>query len=140
MQHNEVYINLPVADVARSREFFTALGYTIEERVSDERSVAIVLGRGLNVMLLRQDFFDTFLRGRAARPGDHEVLLVLDVDSPEAVDAHVEAALAAGGTEVSSERHGDWMYWRSFADPDGHIWESIWMDVNAARAAGEFGG
>ena len=140
MQHTSIYLNLPIDDVDRSRAFFTALGYPIEEAMSDEKCLAVVLGPSHVAMLLRRDFFETFLNGRTARTDGHEALICVDLDSAEAVDAHVDAALAAGGTEVYSERHGDWMYNRSFADPDGHIWEAMWMDMAAAQAAGQFGG
>lgn len=140
MQHTEFFVNLPVADLARSRAFYTALGYSIEESVSDDKALAVVLGPSLTAMLLRQDFFDTFHRGRSARTGDHEAVLCVSVESAEDVDALVDAAVAAGGTEVASERHGEWMYWRSYTDPDGHIWEPMWMDFAAAQQAGEFGG
>lgn len=90
-------------------------------------------------MLLQRDFFASFHHAETSVPGQHEVLVCLSVDSRDEVDRLAEAALAAGGAEVREEQGGDFMHGRSFTDPDGHIWELMWMDVEAARSAGAFG-
>jgi predicted lactoylglutathione lyase len=55
------------------------------------------------------------------------------------VDQITEAALAQGSSEPSPKDEYDFMYGRSFEDPDGHMWGPMWMDVAAlgGRAPGE---
>lgn len=133
--HKMIFVNLPVEDVERSRKFFTALGYTINEDFSDEKAISVVLGENMFAMLLRKDFFATFHGNPVSLGGGStEVLVALDAESREAIDAQVARALAAGATEVHTEDHGT-MYGRSFADLDGHIWELTWMDLQAHLAA-----
>ncbi|MGJ3509001.1 VOC family protein [Enemella sp. A6] len=138
--HQMVFINLPVSDLNRSREFFTALGYTFDEKVcQDGTSLGVILGPNMYAMLLDRKFFDSFHDARTAEPGRHEVITCLTAESREQVDTHVEKALAAGATAVRAEEQGDWMFYRSFADPDGHLWEIMWMDDAKATAAGALG-
>lgn len=138
--HQMIFVNLPVADTNRSRTFFTALGYAFnEEMCQDGTALALELGPNLFAMLLQRDFFNQFHKAQLAQPGHHEVLTCLSADSREAVDDLVDRAVAAGGAQVRAEEGGDFMYGRSYADPDGHIWEIMWMDVEKARAAGTFG-
>lgn len=140
MQHQMIFVNLPVEDTARSREFFSALGYSFDERMCQEgTALALEIGPNHYAMLLQREFFATFHRARTADPDQHEVLLCVSADSREQVDAVVDAAIAAGGTDVRSENEQDFMYGRSYADLDGHIWEVMWMDVAAATDAGMFG-
>jgi len=138
-RHQMVFVNMPVEDVERSRAFFTALGYGFDEEMCNGEALALELGPDHYAMLLRRDFFAGFHRAETAPAGQHEVLTCLSAQSREQVDAVVDAALAAGGTAVRTEEYGDFMYGRSYADLDGHIWEIMWMDVDQARAAGTFG-
>lgn len=132
--HKMIFVNLPIADVQRSRDFFTAVGYTINEQFSDENAVAVELGENIAAMLLKTDFFGTFHESTTAAPGVKETLIALSAESREEVDEVVNRAVAAGGKEGRSEDHG-FMYGRAFDDPDGHGWEIMWMDP--AAAAGE---
>lgn len=138
-RHQMVFINLPVADVQRSREFFTAMGYGFNEEMCDERGLALELGPDHYAMLLRTDFFGQFHNAEVAKPGQVEVLTCLSADSREEVDELIDRAVGAGGTEIRREAGGDFMYDGSYTDLDGHIWEIMWMDVDKARAAGTFG-
>lgn len=138
-QHHMVFVNLPVADTGRSREFFTALGYGFDEQMCQEgTALGLELGPNHYAMLLRQEFFDGFHTGSTVGEGHHEVLVCLTADSREAVDELVDAAVAAGGREVRRQDEG-FMYGRSYADLDGHVWEIMWMDVAAATDTGAFG-
>lgn len=137
--HEMIFVNLPVADIARSREFFAALGYRFDEKMCNGEALAVELGPQHYAMLLRHDFFAQFHGGRAADPDQHEVLTCVSADSRTDVDDLVDRAVAAGGLDVRTEQGSDFMYGRSYADLDGHIWEIMWMDVEAATAAGTFG-
>lgn len=139
-KHSMIFINLPVADVTRSREFFTKVGYAIDERMSNEDCLGIELGPNIYAMLLKRDFFATFHNSTVAEPGQHEVLVCVSADSIDHVDTVVDAATSAGGQAVRTEgADTGYMYGRSYADLDGHIWEVMWMDVEKATEAGAFG-
>jgi hypothetical protein len=137
--HQMIFVNLPVADLQRSREFFTALGYGFNEEMCNGEALALELGPNLFAMLLRRDFFARFHDASQAEPGHHEVLTCLTAESREDVDDLVDGAVEAGGRDVRTDQQDDFMYGRSFADLDGHIWEIMWMDVDRARAAQAFG-
>ena len=140
VSHRMIFVNLPVADVEASRAFFTTVGYTFDERMCNEQGLALELGPNLYAMLLRRDFFDGFHLDATAEAGQREVLTCLAACSRDEVDRIVDAALAAGGREVRNEQEdAPYMYDRAYADPDGHVWEIMWMDVEAATDAGVFG-
>jgi len=123
------YINLPVADLDRTRRFFSALGFTFDARSSDETALAMVISESCAAMLLTHDKFRQFTpRPVADARAATEVLTCLQLDSREAVDRMVEAALAEGGADIREPQDHGFMYGRAFQDPDGHIWEVIWMD------------
>jgi predicted lactoylglutathione lyase len=140
-RHRMIFVNLPVADVARSRAFFTQVGYSFDERMCNGSALAVELGPNIYAMLLQRGYFGQFHDDAVADPGQTEVLTCLSADSREHVDALVDAAVAAGGRDVRTEDYGgsDFMYGRSYADLDGHIWEIMWMDVAAAERSGVFG-
>lgn len=130
-QHHLMFVNLPVADLARSRAFFTRLGYPFEENFCDGDALCLRLGPTLYAMLLRREFFDAFHDRQSAPPGSVGSLLCLTADSREEVDATTDRAVLAGGRAVRTEDLG-YMYGRSYADLDGHVWEVMWMDPWAA--------
>ncbi|MGB3829997.1 MAG: VOC family protein [Ornithinimicrobium sp.] len=137
--HQMIFVNLPVKDPAASREFFTTLGYGFDEEMCNDEALALELGTNHYAMLLQTEFFGQFHDAQVAQPGHHEVLTCLSADSRDDVDDLVGRAVQAGGRHVRTEEYGDFMYGRSFADLDGHIWEIMWMDVERARAAGSVG-
>ena len=132
-----IFINLPVADLARSIAFYEAVGATKNEMFSDETAACMVVSDVIHVMLLTHDKWKGFTD--RAIPDAHasaQVLLCLSEDSREAVDAVVNKAAGAGGkADPNATQDYGFMYGRSYADPDGHIWETMWMDP-AAVAAG----
>lgn len=133
--HHMIFVNLPVADVEASREFFTKIGYKFDDRMCQAgTALGMELGPNIYAMLLSREFFGTFHDGNTAQPGVHEVGTCLSADSRDAVDHVVDRAVAAGGTEIRKEENGDFMYGRSYADLDGHIWEILWMDAEKAFA------
>lgn len=119
-----LYINLPVADVARSRTFFTALGFEIEENFSNEDAIAVNLGSGNYAMMLRTDFFQTFTKKPVSDAWQStEVLTALQLPDRLAVDALVAKAHAAGGSSYAEPIDHGFMYGHNFQDLDGHQWE-----------------
>ena len=125
--HTTLFVNLPVADIERSRKFFAHLGYSFNQTLSGPSAVAVVLGRNQFALLIQRDAFDALHPFETAAPSVKECVICLGVDSRECVDELVDRALAAGGTPGDSEDHGD-MYGSSFTDPDGHSWQIFWMD------------
>lgn len=133
-----IFVNLPVADVARSTGFYEAIGCTKDERFSQEGVAASMqLSDTIVFMLLSREYFGTFTpRPVADANAATEVLIALSRDSRAEVDAIVEQAAANGGTaDVRDAQDMGFMYSRAFADPDGHIFEPMFMDLEAAMAA-----
>ena len=124
-----LFVNLPISDVARTRAFYTALGFEINENFSNDKAVAVVLGDKQFAMLLHRDFFQTFTTLELADPTRYVMSLVaIQFDDRKDVDAIVEAALANGGGEPHPPEDMGFMYQRAFSDPDGHGWGPFWMD------------
>jgi predicted lactoylglutathione lyase len=134
-----IFVNLPVSDLPQSRAFMEALGAVNEPRFTDETAACMTLSESIHVMLLTHDKFRHFTpRPIADAKSGLEVLLCLSSDSRESVDSTVERAVAAGGTaDPGPKLDYGVMYGRSVADPDGHIWEIMWMDAAAAERGAE---
>lgn len=133
----KIFVNLPVKDLERSITFFGKLGYTFNQQFTDEKAACMVVSEDIYVMLLTEKFFKTFINKDVADAHKMtEVLVCLNEDSREAVDTHVEKALLAGAAETREPQDHGFMYGRSFSDPDGHIWEIIWMDEAAVAGQG----
>lgn len=132
-----IFINLPVADLARATAFYESVGATKNPQFSDETASCMVLSETIHVMLLTHDKFRTFTpKTIADARKTSEVLICLSVDSRDEVDAVLARAEAAGAVVDPGPRQDyGFMYSRSHEDLDGHIWEVMWMDLEAATAA-----
>ena len=131
-----IFVNLPVADLPAARAFYEAIGATNNPQFTDETAACMVFSETIHVMLLTHDKFSQFTPKRVADAHQtSEVLIAISADSREAVDDITDRALAAGGREPRDRQDYGFMYSRSFEDPDGHIWEPMWMDLAAATAA-----
>lgn len=125
-----IYINLPVKDLAVTKAFWTSLGFSFNDQFSDEKAVCLVLNEGsMYAMLITHEFFSTFTNRPIADGNSTQVLLAVEVESREKVDSILEAALANGGTRYRESADHGWMYYDSFADPDGHQWEVMYTDA-----------
>jgi len=134
-----IFVNLPVSDLSTSRAFLEALGAVNEPRFTDDTAACMTLSDSIHVMLLTRDKFSQFTpRPIADATKGSEVLLCLSADSRESVDTTIERGVSAGGTaDPSPKQDYGVMYGRSVADPDGHIWEIMWMDPAAAQQGAE---
>ena len=132
-----IFINLPVGDLARATAFYQAVGATKNPQFSDDTASCMVISDTIHVMLLTHDKFRQFTPKKIAdAKTTSEVLICLSADNREAVDDMVgKAARAGGSADPSPKQDYGFMYGRSFEDPDGHIWEVMWMDVEAANKA-----
>src|SRR4051812_5677856 len=130
-----IFVNLPVSDLQRSRVFLEALGAVNEPKFTDDTAACMTFSDSIHVMLLTHDKFSQFTpRPIADAKAGSEVLLCLSSDSRESVDSTVNSAVVAGGTaDPSPKQDYGVMYGRSIADPDGHIWEIMWMGPAAAE-------
>jgi len=132
-----IFVNLPVTDLTRSKTFYETIGFTNNPQFTNENAAAMVWSDQIMVMLLTHEFWRTFT-GKAIPNAKEsaQVMLAVSRDSRSEVDSIVEAAAQNGGNADPNptQDHG-FMYGRSFEDPDGHIWEPLWMDPKVA--AGE---
>jgi predicted lactoylglutathione lyase len=134
MSSKMIFINLPVSDLGRSKNFYEALGWKVNQDFTDENAACIVVDDNICLMLLTRDFFPTFSK----RPLADTVSAIgaayaLALSSAEEVDTLTAGALAAGATEeVNEDKRAQeaqvGMHGRTFIDPDGHQWEPFWMD------------
>ncbi|UAK25723.1 VOC family protein [Sphingomonas nostoxanthinifaciens] len=128
-----IFVNLPVADLAKARIFYEAIGFTNNPRFSDDTSACMVLTEVINVMLMTHAKWQTFTSRPIPPSTSSEVLLAVSCSSRDEVDAMNEAAAAHGGTaDINPKQDHGFMYNRNLADPDGHVWEAMWMDMAAA--------
>jgi uncharacterized protein len=133
-----IFVNLPVEDLERSKRFYEAIGARNEPKFTNEAAAMMALSDTINVMLLSKPFYSTFTdKPIADAHASSQVLLCVSCDNAAEVDRLVEAAAANGGKADPGPKQdmGGMMYGRSFEDPDGHIWEVMWMDVAAMQAA-----
>ncbi len=127
-----IFVNLAVQDVAKSRLFYQALGFTINEAFSNADAACVVVSETIYVMILQRDTFQTFTALPVGQPAQTvSALYAMPCTDRAAVDAMMVAALAAGGTEPTPARDLGFMYNRMFADLDGHVFEPFWMDPAA---------
>jgi uncharacterized protein len=127
-----IFVNLPVKDLTKSVDFFTRLGFEFNPAFTDQNATCMVVSEQACVMLLVEDFFKTFTKKDITDTVTHtEAILALSADSRQEVDELLGKAVAAGGQQLDTGQDEDFMYTRSFADLDGHLWELLWMDASA---------
>ena len=133
--NQQIYVNLPVRDLERSKAFFGALGYSFNPQFSNEQGACMVISENIYAMLLTEPFCQTFTgKPLADARKTTEVLICLSCASRDEVDQQVAKARAAGGTVPRQAVDHGFMYQHGFEDPDGHIWELAYMDETAFPA------
>lgn len=127
-----IFVNLPVRDLKRTVGFWTGLGFTFNPQFTDENTTCMVISDHACVMLLTDEFFSTFTTRQVADATEHtEAILALSAESREEVDRLVDTAVTTGGSAANETQDEGYMYGRSFHDPDGHLWEVLYMDPAA---------
>lgn len=130
----QIFVNLPVKDLKRSVAFFTSLGYSFNPKFTDENATCMIVAENIYVMLLVESYFKTFTKKAICdTTTSTEVLVCLSVDSRDKVSELVAQALAAGGTTPNDSKDYGFMYQHGFQDLDGHLWELVYMDPDAAN-------
>ena len=129
----KIFVNLPVRDLPRSVEFFTKLGYRFDPRFTDDSATCMIIGEDIFAMLMVEKRFQDFTpKPLADAKRSTGAIVALSAPSRAAVDRIVEAALAAGAHRYREPKDHGFMYEWGFEDPDGHLWEYLWMDPAAA--------
>jgi predicted lactoylglutathione lyase len=129
----QIFVNFAVEDLARSKAFYTALGFRFNDQFTNESGACMVIEDNIFAMLLTRPFFQTFTTKEMCDPARSiEVLTCLSCDSREQVDELVAKAVAAGGRIAREARDHGFMYDHAFEDLDGHIWELVYMAPDAS--------
>lgn len=128
----KMFLNLPVKDLDKSKEFFTKLGFTFNQQFTDQNAACMVIGEDNYAMLLVESFFKTFTKKEIVdTKKSTEVLIALSAESKAKVDEMIAKVLSAGGNEPRPPQDNGFMYGRAFEDLDSHTWEIFWMDPKA---------
>lgn len=131
----KLFVNLAVEDLDRSVAFFTKLGFSFDARFTDETASMMLVGEDAYVMLLLVSRFRDFTKKDLADPrAVTEAIMAFSAESREEVDELADLALASGASTANDPMDMGFMYGRSFHDPDGHLWELVWMDPAAVEA------
>ncbi len=131
MKTQSIFVNLPIKDVQKTREFWTNLGAEFNEQFCDDKALCVVLKEdAIYAMLITHEYFSTFTNRAIANGSTTQVLNALQVESREKVDEIVTKALANGATRYQPSIDHGWMYYDSFADIDGHQWEIGYTDLS----------
>ena len=127
-----IFVNLPVTNLGKSMAFYKALGFENNPNFTDDTAACMVWSEAINVMLLTHAKWRTFTSRPIPPSTSSEVMIAISCDSRDAVDAMNKAATANGGTaDINPVQDLGFMYNRTLADPDGHVWEPMWMDPAA---------
>jgi len=133
--NRQIYVNLPIKNMARSQAFFRSLGFDFNPQFTNEQGACMVVADDIYVMLLVEPFFQTFTKKPVAdATRSTEVLVCLSCASRAEVDELVAKARAAGGAVPNAPQDHGFMYGHGFEDLDGHVWELVHMDAAPPQA------
>jgi len=125
-----IFVNLSVKNLDKTKEFFSNLGYTFNQQFSDDKAACMVISETIYAMLISEAYFKTFIPNKeiSDTSKSKEVLLALSAETRQQVDNLADKAVAAGGKNFRDPDDHGFMYSRSFEDLDGHVWEVFWMN------------
>jgi predicted lactoylglutathione lyase len=130
----KVFVNLPVRDLSRSMGFFGKLGFKFNPQFTDETAACMIVSEENFVMLLTEAKFKEFTpKAVCDAAKSTEVLIALSCESKDEVNDLVNKAIASGGSTYADSKDYGFMYQHGFQDPDGHLWELVYMDVAAMQ-------
>jgi predicted lactoylglutathione lyase len=132
----QIFVNMHVKDLDKSKVFFEKLGYSFNPQFSDDKAACLVISGTIYAMLLTTESMNRFMpKGKTIADASKttEVMLAFSFDSKDAVNAIYDKAIAAGATECRPADDHGFMFARSFNDLDGHIWEAFWFDPSALQ-------
>jgi uncharacterized protein len=131
LMSSSLFVNLPIANLARSVSFFTALGFQFNPAFTNENSTCMIVNEQAYFMLLERQRFVEFTTKPIADGNVTQAIYALSVDTRDAVHQCVDTALSNGATVAGPDNDMGFMFQRSFFDLDGHHWEVFWMDPGA---------
>jgi len=135
MKANQIYVNLPVKDVQKTKEFWTRLGFAINEQFSDDKAVCVVMKEdNIYIMFLTEEYFQTFSERPVPKGDTTQVLVAIALNSRDEVDQVVNTALENGASQHEEPQDYGWMYQNSFWDLDGHGWNITFADISQMPA------
>ncbi|MDF2670119.1 MAG: extradiol dioxygenase [Paenibacillus sp.] len=136
LQAGQIFVNLPVKDLDKTKEFFAKVGFEFNAQFTDQNAACMVVGENIFVMLLVEDFYRTFTKKEIVdATKSSEVIVALSAANKEQVDEIVNRAMAAGAGHYNDPVDHGFMYTWSFQDLDGHLWEFMYMDESAVQQA-----
>ena len=129
--NKQVFINLAVSDLAKSMEFYTALGFSNNPQFSDETGKCMVWSESIYVMIMTHEKFSSFATKPIANTKSNLAgLFSLSVANLDEVNKMMTDGLKAGGTEPTEMKDYGFMQQRTIEDFDGHTWEIFYMDIS----------
>ena len=129
-----IFVNLPVKDLERSRDFFTQLDFNFDPLFTDETGSCMIIGENIYVMLLIEDYFKGFTHQAIAdTSSQNEVIVTLLATTKAQVIELCEKAAAAGAEDQPVENTEKFMYYRRFKDLDGHLWEIMCFNMKEMK-------
>ena len=134
-----IFVNLPVADLDASTRFYEAIGCRKNEKFSDSKASSMVWSDVITFQLLQRDYFASFTTKPVADAhASCQTLLCLSRDSREDVDSLADFAARAGGkVDLRAPIDLGFLYNRAFEDPDGHVFELVWINADAAMPSSD---
>lgn len=124
-----IFVNFPVSDLPKAMKFYEAIGFTNNPQFTDDSAAAMVLTDVIHVMLLTHDRWRGFTTRPLPAAGSSEVMVCISNDGRDEINQMLDTVAANGGTaDINPVQDHGFMFSRSFADPDGHVWEAMWMD------------
>ncbi|EJL75452.1 VOC family protein [Chryseobacterium populi] len=134
MKINQIYVNLPVKDIQKTKNFWTKIGFSINEQISDERAVCIKMSDNIYVMFITEEFFQTLSERPVPKGDTTQVLVAISLNSREEVDKVVNTAVENGAYQHEEPQDYGWMYQNSFWDINGHGWNVTFTDISQLPA------
>lgn len=128
MKANQIYVSLPVKDIEQTKTFWTNIGFPVNEKITDDKAVCIVMSDNIFVMFITEDYFQTFSERPVPNGDTTQVLVALAMNSREEVDRIVHAAVENGAYQHEEPQDYGWMYQNSFWDINGHGWNITFAD------------
>lgn len=126
-----LFVNLAVKNIERTKTFFSRLGFQFNLEYSNENGLCMILNESTYVMLLKEEFFQSFTHKPVSDAfKTTETLISPTLESREAVDAMVNKAIELGAKEYNPPKDHGFMYFRVFEDLDGHQWEWSWLNMD----------
>lgn len=134
VQASQIFVNLPVKDLERSKAFFREIGFEFDQQMTDEKGACMIIGPKIYVILLTEDFFKNFSKREITNTtSSAEVITAISANSKAEVDELANAALKAGGQQANEKMDDESIYLKSFKDPDGHMWEVFYRPQEATE-------